>query len=417
MSMMLRWSCVLMVGALLIAGPSVRAQDENEPMLTLDEEYALLAEEVPGFGGLYLDEEGTTHVYLQDLSRAREIQDLGERVEVHQGEYDFRDLFAWKREVRDLLAQPGALSLDIDEQRNRLSFGVEREALDAFTAELPALLRSTRVPLEAVLVEAAEPTLTQEQLIDKIRPIPGGVQIQNWNGGTCTLGVNAIRPGANSLIKGFVTNSHCTDQRGAVEGTVFAQNVLNFGNLVGTEIADPNFFTNLTNSDCPSGRKCRYSDAVFVDYVGDQMSEGGKIANPIFCGSGGFPGTLDVFSFQPRLPVAGPLFSNPSGSILTKVGRTTGCTFGSVKETCTDVKAWDKHPLFPGYIIDTGITMLCQNRVSALSQGGDSGSPVFLNQDGEAWVAGILWGGNGSSFVYSPWQFVQAELGVFLEQN
>src|SRR5262245_52839888 len=126
------WSRFLMVGVLLAAGPAVRAQEENPTGLTLDEEFARLAEAVPGFGGLYLDAEGTTHVYLTDLSLAREVQNLGERVEVHQGQFDFGDLFAWKAEVRDLLGARGAVFLDIDEKRNRLVFGVEREALDAF---------------------------------------------------------------------------------------------------------------------------------------------------------------------------------------------------------------------------------------------------------------------------------------------
>jgi hypothetical protein len=88
----------------------------------LDEEFARLAEKVPGFGGL--GEAGTTQVYLQDLSRAREVQDLGERVEVRQGEHDFRDLLAWKDALRPLLAEKGAVLLDIEERRNRLVFGV-----------------------------------------------------------------------------------------------------------------------------------------------------------------------------------------------------------------------------------------------------------------------------------------------------
>jgi hypothetical protein len=71
MSKRLSWSGFLWVGMLLAAGPAVRAQEEGKTPLTLDEEYARLAEEVPGFGGLYLDAEGTTHVYLRDLSRAR----------------------------------------------------------------------------------------------------------------------------------------------------------------------------------------------------------------------------------------------------------------------------------------------------------------------------------------------------------
>jgi hypothetical protein len=203
------WSRFLLIGVLLAVVPAARAQEEGG--MTLDEEFARLAEEIPGFGGLYLDKEGTTHVYLQDLSRARDVQDLGERVEVHQGDYDFRDLFAWKDEVRPLLERSGAVFLDIDEQRNRLLFGVERDALKPFDSELQDFLRNTRVPPEAVIVEVGDPFEPQEKLTDKIRPVPMGVQIQR--SGFCTFGVNAVR----SDVKGFVTpapSSRCCARTG-----------------------------------------------------------------------------------------------------------------------------------------------------------------------------------------------------------
>jgi hypothetical protein len=386
------WSRFLLVAALLAVVPAARAQ-EQESEMTLDEEFAQLAEEIPGFGGLYLDAEGTTHVYLQDLSRAREVQSLGERVEVHQGEYDFRDLFAWKDEVRPQLAQRGAVFLDIDEQRNRLLFGVEGDALDAFSAELRSFLRGTRVPPEAVLVEPAEPIVPTEQLTDRIRPVPGGVQIQNENSGTCTLGVNAFRLG----VEGFVTASHCTKTRSAVEGTLFYQNTVGPFNFVGTETADPPFFT---GGSCPSGKKCRRSDAAFVEYFSATFSDAGSIANPIFCGTSS--GTLLVDPALPRLPVTGFVFGSPKvGSLVAKVGRTTGCTCGPTKNTCLDVNA-----------ANSNITMLCQNRVTAGVLPGDSGSPVFWDDGDEASLLGILWGSSasGTIFVYSPWLFVHVEL-------
>jgi hypothetical protein len=390
MSKMRSWSRFLLIGALLAVVPAARAQEEGG--MNLDEEFARLAEQVPGFGGLYLDAEGTTHVYLTDLSRAREVQNLGERVEVHQGEYDFRDPFAWKDEVRPLLERSGAVFLDIDEQRNRLLFGVEHDALKAFDAELQDYLRGTRVPPKAVLVEPAEPIVPTELLTDRIRPVPGGVQIQNQNGGTCTLGVNAFRLGA----EGFVTASHCTNTRSVVEGTLFYQNTVGPFNFVGTETVDPPFFT---GGSCPSGKKCRLSDAAFVQYFSATFSYGGSIANPILCGLSF--GSLSVNPAQPRLPVTGYTFGSPQvGSLVTKVGRTTGCTWGPTLNTCLDSN-----------VINTNITILCQNRVAAGAQKGDSGSPVFWNQGDEATLLGILWGGNQGSYVYSPWLYVHAELG------
>jgi len=391
---MFRSICFVTMAALLVSGPAAHAQDENEPMLTLDQEFARLAEGVPGFGGLYVDERGTTHVYLVDLSRAREVQDLGEQVEVHQGEYDFRDLYAWKAAVHDLLTRPGMVFLDIDEQRNRLLFGVERTALDAFTAELPELLRSTRVPPEAVLVEAAEPIVADELLTDTIRPVPGGVRIRNQNGGGCTHGFNATRLG----VRGFVTNSHCTVTRGGVEGTVMFQATTASANQVGVETVDPQFFT---GGSCPNGRRCRYSDAAFIAYDDDELSAGGEIANPLICGILNVPGTLDVNPGAPRTDVTSFMVGSPfSGSAVTRVGATSGCVIGTHQNTCISSN-----------VANSNITMLCQNRVNAVRQGGDSGSPVFVTKKGKATLAGIHWGGSGNNAVYSPFIFIHGELG------
>ncbi|HEY4575965.1 MAG TPA: hypothetical protein VIJ26_18435, partial [Thermoanaerobaculia bacterium] len=140
MSKMRFWGRFLWLAALLIAAPAARAQEMPQ---TLDQEYARMAERVPGFGGLYLDEQGTTHVYLQDLSRAGDMQGLGDRMVFQQGDYNFGDLFAWKDQVRPQLAQPGAVYLDIDEQRNRLVFGVERAYIDRFNEGLQSFLRGT----------------------------------------------------------------------------------------------------------------------------------------------------------------------------------------------------------------------------------------------------------------------------------
>jgi hypothetical protein len=382
------WTRILCVAALFAVVPSVRAQDVP---LSLDDEYAQMAARTPGFGGLYLDERGTTHVYLQDVTRAGEMQGLSDRVVFEQGDYDFRDLQAWKDQVRPELAVEGAVFLDIDERRNRLVFGVEREAIDRFTEELQRFLRDTRVPPAAVIVEAAEPIQPLELLTDKIRPVPAGVQISS-SGGACTLGTNAVRAG----VKGFITASHCTATVGAVDGTAFFQSTFAAGNQIGVEIVDP---PSSLGGSCPPGRRCRHSDAAFIAYDSASLSAGAKIANPLFWGVGS--GTLQTSLVMPRLPVGKFLFgSMPSGSIVYKVGRTTGGTFGSVTGTCCDSN-----------VLFSKVTMLCQDRVAAGAGPGDSGSPVFIQSGGVATLAGILWGGNGTTYAYSPWSFVFSDLG------
>ena len=66
----------------------------------------------------------------------------------------------------------------------------------------------------------------------------------------------------------------------------------------------------------------------------------------------------------------------------------------------------------------TDITQFCQNFVSATVGSGDSGSPVFSIGSGDnVTLKGILWGGSGSSsFVYSPINQVEQELGALTTQ-
>jgi hypothetical protein len=289
--------------------------------------------------------------------------------------------------------------LDIDEQRNRLVFGVERDSIDRFNEGLQSFLRGTRVPPAAVLVEAADPIEPVEFLTDKIRPVPAGVQITRPLGGgdfsICTLGTNALR----GSVKGFITASHCTATRGVVDGTHFSQSTPDGSSQIGVETVDPPF---ITGGLCPPGRQCRFSDAAFAAYDSAALSAGAKIAFPFFWGVS--VGTLLVDPVQPRMSVTNFLLSEPSvGSLIFKVGRTTGGTLGPLVQSCSDSN-----------VALTNITMLCQNRVFSGVAPGDSGSPVFRHSFGSttATLAGILWGRtSGLLYIYSPWQSVFAELG------
>jgi hypothetical protein len=98
------------------------------------------------------------------------------------------------------------------------------------------------------------------------------------------------------------------------------------------------------------------------------------------------------------------------GSLVHKVGRTTGWTYGFVVATCADVK-----------VSGQDITQLCQTIVGAGSGGGDSGSPVFsrIGSTAKVKLDGILWGGgtdsfDNSIFVFSPIANVQGELGALI---
>lgn len=96
------------------------------------------------------------------------------------------------------------------------------------------------------------------------------------------------------------------------------------------------------------------------------------------------------------------------GETANKVGRTTGWTYGPVIETCINsIVLGAEKP----------IIQLCQTRVRAGVDGGDSGSPVFRPQgnSGRSTLLGILWGGSVSgevTFVFSPMFNIERELGL-----
>src|SRR5574341_498332 len=87
--------------ALFQPGINNQTPSNNEP-LTLDEQYAKIAQSVPGFGGMFFDENNILNMYLTDqrqiaAAQAEIASVLGvsvpqANVRVLRGEYDFVQL-------------------------------------------------------------------------------------------------------------------------------------------------------------------------------------------------------------------------------------------------------------------------------------------------------------------------------------
>jgi hypothetical protein len=387
-------------------GQEVQAESVDK-VVTLDDRFAQIATEVPGFGGMFFDENGTPTVYMLD-DRAVDHrlvtkieQALGQTVlggeqlpktglQVLQGQYSFLQLKRWYDQMWvPVLEIPEVVMTDIDEAKNRLRIGVENLGMEPVVEEYLAQLG---IPREAVVIEQTDPIVMLTSLRDRHRPLVGGLQI-NFSGFLCTIGFNAVRQGVN----GFVTCSHCTDIQGGVEGTVYHQHLASgTTNRVGLEIADPTYFT---GSPCPSGRRCRRSDSAFVQVPhpsGPSVTQSlGFVARPN-SGSFAWNGT-NTFRITAE---ADPLV----GQTIIKVGRTTGRSSGPVTSTCVNVG-----------VSGTNITQLCQSFATTTVAGGDSGSPVIRITSGtDVQLKGILWGGGGASIVFSPISGVQlsSELGT-----
>jgi len=358
---------------------------------TLDDLLTRLSDQIPGFGGLFLDDRGQIAVYLVEgevrtlsvreigatIARAlgwEEPRLLAGAVRLLPGRYTFRQLKEWHDQLFPHVFEIEGVTLtDIDEARNRLRIGVEDEAAAEAVIQT---LGSLGVPREAILVEEVEPILPMATLRDQVRPLIGGLQI-NFPGYLCTLGFNAVRSG----VAGFVTASHCTNVQGGVESTPYWQPLEAADTFIGTEIADPLYTWRV---GCPRGRLCRYSDSAFAQLAPGVTASLGVLAKTDALGSLTLSGGFQITAEATR---------RLTGETLNKVGRTTGWSRGPITQTCVNVS-----------VTGTRIVLLCQDFVQATVAAGDSGSPVFKITDGGVTLYGVLWGGNssGTNFVYSP---------------
>lgn len=402
--------------------------DSSAPITTFDDKLVKIGELAPGFGGMYLDEKGALQVYMKnaaelrgaDATKAARAQVMSaianvlgadflaqgaarkgraQEPNIIKGDYDVVELAKWKKSLSPALDGQEIVFVDLDERRNRVTVGVVG---DASRQRFEALAKSLGVPFEALIIEETQPIRFHASLRDKLRPVPAGAQIEIDTGvfayKICTLGFNVVRNGRD----GFVTNSHCTKNRGVSNDDDFHQpnDPLFSGNKIGDEDIDPRYFT---GGICPSGRKCRFSDSAYADYRIDRgRFEIARTTNDV--------GSRTINSFPSVFRIMSETPDSVVGMRLNKVGRTTGWAFGDVRATCIDVN-----------VADTDIRLLCQSRVGRMSgtnkltDHGDSGSPVFsiLPTASQASLHGILWGGpdDGSSFVFSPMSLIEQELG------
>lgn len=353
---------------------------------SLDEEFLRMAEEFPGFGGLYHDENGTPHVFLTDMSQLPRLKVFNEDIQAHPGEFDFRELSKWRQSLMGLMRRPGVVFLDVDETRNRVVLGVEPGSPAANARAMEREIEGLGVPSRAVEIVETDPIFPRQTVQSTIRPVPGGVEIGFLGQFACTYGVTLLDSAGRHH---FLTNSHCSRTQCAADGTVYTQNF--FGPRIGQEVFDPACFV---GGPCPGGRRCRYSDVLVARCDSNALCQRFHIAVTVA------PLNLNIgfwFIVNGKTPF-------PSvGQVVMKTGRTTGTTHGTVAQTCANVN-----------VAGTNITMLCQDIVTnpgmVIMQGGDSGSPVFRDPD---WYMGEAWGSNnfGDVFVFSAVANIEFEIG------
>ena len=379
--------------ALCLAGSAF-----GQPAGSLDQDLLRMNREIPGFGGLFHDAEGRTHVYLTERGDVSLLKRLASDVQVLAGDYEFSQLYDWREELGALFALGDVVYLDIDETRNRVRVGVvagSALATGSFDKELARL----GVPRAAVELVESEPFFERVHTVQgAFNPVPGGVEI-GWSTFACTLGFNVRFSNAGSCY--FITNDHCSNIQGVTDLTQYFQP---FGGAnIGFERFDPPFFV---GGACPAGFQCKFSDSTAAVYYNASDCEFGRIARTSL-------NSLIVDHTNPSWFIVGKNYAPGFNQRHLKQGRSTGLTSAALNATCVNVQA-----------AGTNIVRLCQNLVGA-SPGpvillpGDSGSPVFTIAPGsnlKVLLAGILWGGTAANdiYVYSPIANVETDFGITL---
>lgn len=299
-----------------------------------DQVFYSIARDVPGFGGITVDRAlRTLRVSLTSptTEAAKQVQDrvtdilnipLASSLEAKpvQVKYNFAELYGWHRAISPAVwGMPQTVTTDIDEARNSVRIGMS----DVIQGQplVAAAARRLGIPDDAISVVHQAPVRPDLQTLR--RPMVGGVQLY-WSSGVgwyCSLGF----PARSGDLFGFVTNSHCSARQGVVDGTIYSQPLS--PSSVGTERIDPPLFV---GGACPTGYRCRYSDANFAQANQLGIVELGSIAKTAY-NSTTWNG-LDKFRIVNMFI---PLY----GDILEKVGRTTGRTRGMVQQTCVDTRA------------------------------------------------------------------------------
>ena len=318
---------------------------------------------------------------LPNASRSAQAQDRLEAV--------------FQRATPEVMGLPGAVFIDNDERIGKVVVAVENEGHARGVVNAMSRLGVAGDDYEVIVHEPIQLAAT---LRDVFRPVIAGVQIHFGNY-VCTLGANVD----HSAGRSFITNSHCTNTQGGTEGTQYYQSSSSADpTVIAVEAADPTYWK---GSICPKGKKCRYSDAARALYSSSVASTRGAIAhtNGINNGSLLYAGNVTVTSQDNSTT------NFAIGTVVNKVGRTTGWTRGSVTRTCVNTG-----------VQGSQVMQLCQTFVSdaggaSVVGSGDSGSGVWIDTgNGTAKFVGLLWGGSSDNktFIFSPLKSIQDELGA-----
>lgn len=357
----------------------------------LDESFLAVGTAVPTFAGAYFGEGGELVIRLTNLAdstralaemqqllldrvrvdprsmseaRKREAV-LPRRWRMEEASHSFAELYQVRSQLFvSAFQDDDVVSLDIDERHGKVVIGVTSMAAESRVQSARAT-SLTKALVEFRTVSA--PSLTNSTtLYNRHRPITGGYQI-GPSGCTTTIGA---RRGSEQLV---LTNSHCSATPWSLDGGSIRQN--NSGNapFFGVEVSDPSTYSCGTLFQ---PRQCRRADVTAYTATGVDLFPTdtlgwapGLIARTMFGVAGVWQtsGSLEIDSLSPYWNVIAEVEYPLWNEALHKVGMATGWTFGSVYETCQDVRLSSHgRPV-----------IVCADKANLNLEQGDSGSPIF----------------------------------------
>jgi hypothetical protein len=138
-------------------------------MESYDDLLVRVEERVPGFGGMFIGQDGGLVLYLLDplqLAAARSAIETvfgaqrlpAAGVRALQGQYTVSQLKRWMIRAADMLEMSGVTTVDLDDAKNRVGIGLED---DSRTPAVEQALMSLGIPRAAVVIE----------LTGKIKPL------------------------------------------------------------------------------------------------------------------------------------------------------------------------------------------------------------------------------------------------------
>ncbi|GBE17906.1 hypothetical protein BMS3Abin16_00494 [archaeon BMS3Abin16] len=157
--------------AFTYASPVKKAAITLNRYIGLREVEFTINDNIPTFGGMYLDESTSTlYVYViseEDGEKVRRVLAAYQdevHIELLQGRYTFKEMMEWKNRLetlfddRTLVDSIGIISLDIDETKNILSIGLETVD-ESKIEQLRQQFQALEIPSEAVKIVETGPII------------------------------------------------------------------------------------------------------------------------------------------------------------------------------------------------------------------------------------------------------------------